>query len=68
MWQGLRLAPQANVAYRIIFNNVGLWLGFALRKRGREVKSPPELVGSAEIHAGLSSLLGLGRDLGEDGI
>lgn len=59
MWWGLRLAPQANVAYRIIFNNVGIWLGFALRKRGWEVKSPPELVSSAKKHTGLSSLLGL---------
>lgn len=56
---GLRLAPQANVAYRIIFNNVGLWLGFALRKRDWEVNSPPELISSAKIHTGLSSLLGL---------
>jgi len=47
MRQGLRLAPQANVVYRFIFNNVGVYLGFALRKRGWEVKSPPQLVSSA---------------------
>lgn len=60
------LTPQANVAYQIIFNNVGLWLGYALRKKQWEVKFSPKLESLAERHAGHTSLLGLSQDPGED--
>lgn len=63
----LRSAPLANAAHQIVFNNVRLWLGYALRRRRWEVKFfSPKLGSLAERHAGHTSLLGLSQDPDED--